>query len=392
MDIRKQKKIGCAIISLFIIMCLSCISAVSFITSSKSANAIKDLSQTTNIGNLLLDDYVTRSDGKVFNRDQLNKLYSQITGIENATYDNVKELAEGTLNSDYFRTKNSGKDITVTLNRMVWNVTYLSTNRQKEPIVTLWLASSSDKAEWNLYSDDTDGAYPANMYGTSMMRALTLNNGGTYYTSNSGSGEQTIAQDPENKYAKFTMEGVEGSLTSFIDTPSNVEWQATVSARDNNAYNYNFNNDAYSTTMGDFYDSHDYQSKTGYSDWKEDKIWLPAMAETGWQQDCLGLWKTNVNQQGNAGEAISWTRSGASINYFNTLVLSADGFWLPYGSATDSFAVRPAFHLNLKAADTRAGLAEPTDITTEYTGETLTLADVSAEQKGWYNADKIDLE
>ncbi|MDE6550037.1 MAG: hypothetical protein K2M44_00860, partial [Clostridia bacterium] len=57
-------------------------------------------------------------------------------------------------------------------------------------------------------------------------------------------------------------------------------------------------------------------------------------------------------------------------------------------------AVRPAFHLNLTAADAAAlfGLKEPADVTTEYTGEALSLDDISADSLKWYDSDKIDIE
>ena len=83
-------------------------------------------------------------------------------------------------------------------NDTVWNVTYLSTNRQGDPIATLWLASSNNTAKWNMYSDNADGNYPANMYGTSMIRAVTLNNGGKYATSLSNMPSIDYEQDINN--------------------------------------------------------------------------------------------------------------------------------------------------------------------------------------------------
>ena len=69
------------------------------------------------------------------------------------------------------------------------------------------------------------------MYGTSMIRAVGLNNGGKYATNFDSLSNET-SQNSSNVFAIYTMEDISGSLTSFIDTPSNVEWQETVSARD----------------------------------------------------------------------------------------------------------------------------------------------------------------
>ena len=89
---------------------------------NKSVEAIADLSDATNIGELLLNDYTTRADKMVFNGSNLELLYKQLTGT--ATYDKVEELSEKTLNSDDFRTNNNGKSITVTIDGIEWNAVY----------------------------------------------------------------------------------------------------------------------------------------------------------------------------------------------------------------------------------------------------------------------------
>ena len=137
MDIKKNKTRGIFVLSVLIILCLCVASIISYFMPNKSVEAIADLSDATNIGELLLNDYTTRADKMVFNGSNLELLYKQLTGT--ATYDKVVELSENTLNSDNFRTNNDGKDITVTINGLVWNATYLSRNRDGDPIVTLWL-------------------------------------------------------------------------------------------------------------------------------------------------------------------------------------------------------------------------------------------------------------
>ncbi|MDE7079701.1 MAG: hypothetical protein K2O95_06270, partial [Clostridia bacterium] len=391
MDIRKRKVKGIFVLSVLIILCLCTVSVLTCFTSSKSADAVIDLSSTTNIGELLLKNYETRNDNRVFDKDTLSKLYKQMTGEE--TYEKVVPLSSGTLNGDNFRSRNGGKDITITIGGLVWNVVYLSRNRQDEPIVTLWLANSNQlpseyrTAQWNLYEDNVDGTYPANMYGTSMIRALTLNNGGTYYSNYNGGSPQSAVSSSSNPFAKFTMDGVVGSLTSFIDTPSNVGWQESEKSVDYNYYPYNFNNDAYSTiSPGNIRDNIDYCNYSNYDVWKNDKVWLPSMTETGWEsvQSANGIWHTTENQRGNyngldTAAAHSWLRSAQDPNYSYVQLLLSDGSMNGYedGTAKDIFAVRPAFHLNLAKAEAKSSkaLTDPSNQTKAYTGQPLGIED-----------------
>ena len=207
MDIGNKKTKAIIVLSLLMILCLCMASVLSFLTPNKSAEAVGNFRDTINVDNILLENYETNS--KKFNGHQLDKLYSLITGVKNATYEDVLGAVKSPKTSEYFRTKN-GKDITLTLfNDTVWNVTYLYTNRQGDPIATVWLASSNNTAKWNMYSDNADGNYPSNMYGTSMIRAVTLNNGGKYATSLSNMPSIDYEQDINNMFAKLTMEDID---------------------------------------------------------------------------------------------------------------------------------------------------------------------------------------
>ncbi|MDE5990005.1 MAG: hypothetical protein K2H36_00290, partial [Clostridia bacterium] len=362
MDIRKRKVKGIFVLSVLIILCLCTVSVLTCFTSSKSADAISDLSSTTNIGELLLDNYATRADKMVFNGSNLELLYKQLTGT--ATYEKVKELAPGRLNCDNFYTQNGNKAITVMIDNIVWNAVYLSTNRDGDPILTLWQARSSQTAQWNYHSKDENANIPSSMYGTSMIRTITLNAGGRYYTSNDGSGETPVSQDASNTYAKFTMDSVTGSLTDFIDKPANVEWQERqISHTINTGYAYDFNNDAYGNVGSGGGDSNanwfsngtirmvNFYGKTDYSAWSEDYIWLPSMAEAGWRDTARGLWRTHALERGNASGIDTWLRSASSDTYRGGRTLLADGSIHAGPSTTSPFAVRPAFHLNLRKAE-----------------------------------------
>ena len=390
MDIRKKKIKGIIIVSLLIIACFCMASVIAVFIPNKTADAIYDLSSCTNIGELLSKDYATREDKMIFNSNNLDLLYKQLTGT--ATYDKVLELSEKTLNGDNFRTNNNGKDITVTINGLIWNATYLSRNRDGDPIVTLWLANSNQlpaaykTAKWNDYTTDSNGTYPANMYGTSKIRAVTLNNGGKYATSVNTLSE--VEQDSNNPFAIYTMSEIEGSLTSFIETPSNVAWQETELSKTYNDFPYNFNNDRYSTaTPSNLFNNIDYSKKTNYSIWSEDKIWIPSMTEVGWADDSIiGMWRTNVNQRANdtgveTVQINSWSRSAYFDHYGRVRTNVPDGTSGSNRLVDSDFAVRPAFHLNLRKAEeaTNAIAVPPTTGECVYNGDVIDIT-----QESWY--------
>ena len=182
------------------------------------------------------------------------------------SYNDMLSAALSKKNSDDFRTSN-GSEIVVTIGNYKWDVVYLSTNRQKEPIVTLWLTDSEQlpdgykTAPLNTYTtDSSEDNYPSSMYGTSRLRALTLNNGGTYFDDSAGNVSHNIAKDENNPFAIFTMENAVGSISKFIDVPENVEWQEMLSAKDHNfqssgvKYDNNFLCDSYKTDLTGFQD------------------------------------------------------------------------------------------------------------------------------------------
>ncbi|MDE7337000.1 MAG: hypothetical protein K2N32_02680, partial [Clostridia bacterium] len=287
---------------------------------------------------------------------------------------------------------NNGKEIVVKIGDLTWNAVYLSTNTSSEPILTLWLTSSSQSAYWNSFSDATDGTYPSNMYGRSTMRAVTLNNGGTYYTSKTGSGAVTVTPSENHTYAKFTAPNsgsFKGSIVDFIDTPSKVDWQRTIQSKVTNSSANNYNNDAYGTGIAanTFTGGLSYQSKTGNSDWQNDRIWLPAYAETGYDASTGGLWKLSAQQKGSTG-GLTWSRS-ASASCARAMAIFPNGTQIGDGDvSTNAYKVRPAFHLNLaKAAEhasKKVGITETT-ISKEYNG-----AEQGIENEEWFTSADLD--
>ena len=106
-------------------------------------------SDSTNLGEMLLDGYEDDATGKVFNAKVFLSLLSQISGVSNPNMDTLNGLTTPKTSAD-FRGYNGGtKDVVVTIGGKKWIATYLSTNKSKEPILTLWLANSATTARWN---------------------------------------------------------------------------------------------------------------------------------------------------------------------------------------------------------------------------------------------------
>ncbi|MDE7336503.1 MAG: hypothetical protein K2N32_00100, partial [Clostridia bacterium] len=222
------------------------------------------------------------------------------------------------------------------------------------------------------------------------MRSKTLNNGGGYAATYSATSLTTVSQSASSEWAIYTMPSVKGSLTSFIEVPDNMSWQHNQSAKTSAGQTYDLNNDALDVGGGNSTGS--YLSISGYKAWANDRLWLPSVAETGASGES-GLWMTSVNQRANSD--YTWTRSTYYNDYYGVYrILSNGNSIINRNASAYEATLRPAFHLNLKSAAARAGfsdITEPTNVSCEYIGKTLTIADVSNAQKAWYNSDSIDL-
>ena len=158
-----------------------------------------------------------------------------------------------------FRTNNNElgngtKDVVLQIGGKQWIATYLSTNSSGDPILTLWLANSEILSSWHVQAEastSNPGKYPNICMETSSIRAVTLNNGGGYAKTYNATSLTPVEQDPDSEWAIYTMDGVAGSLTSFIEVPDNMSWQHDQKALDNvtssaykSEFGYNNNNDA----------------------------------------------------------------------------------------------------------------------------------------------------
>ena len=316
------------------------------------------------------------------------------------------------------------KDINVIFGGLEWTVTYLSTDRLGNPIATLWLSYSSQlganatcfwSGNWNSSYSDED--HPINLYGESLIRSKIT--GENYISSLNGSigtGSQI------SNFTKFTDDE---QLGQYITVPRQVEWQeyefdlgsiislngASPSEQDyrnstpeqlmNQGYYYVLQpNECYGTITYDDIDTTNnyltatinekpvkiiatlntengpyseeylrnnntsYQTRSAYSSWIDDKLWLPSASETGYTKfsaslpnrfDINGIWHTSKAQRANASGSnsssstdCSWTRSGNPYYIYGAMDLYADGTYETWSRTKNlSRAIRPALHLNL---------------------------------------------
>ena len=354
------------------------------------------------IGNVLLNGYENRSDGKAFNGNVMTALYEKLTGKSGAEISHVDAL--GTLTSAQIRAKNGGKDIVLTIDGKKWTVAHLTKDSAGNTIATLWLASVATTHQWNKWSGDTTNvAYPSNVYGTSYIRSHGLNIGSDYVATQGATSLTKSTQSSTHEYARLTMPSVNGSLTDYIVKPSAVAYQGN---QNNNVggtignLGWTLPNEAYGAPSGtvNWYSNGStvnmstLSTKTGYSAWKDDYIWLPSITETGLNETTNGIWALSNNQRSNS--AITWLRTSTYIYANMAYHIYMAGGVANGNEVTDSYAVRPAFHLNLDAANAAAifSMDEPTDVNTVYKGTSLTLTDIPDAQKKWFDSDKMSID
>ncbi|MDE6105292.1 MAG: P35 family lipoprotein, partial [Clostridia bacterium] len=441
MKLKSKKNLFTVILSLLCAALLSCSVGLLGGTNNKIATAKAPTASDLKIGEI-----ATVSGSSVtFNGDKLTELYDAILGNSYSsvgTLHNVEKLLDlkGTakqgsgvttkaLNAADFRDLGD-KDIYVTFGGIEWEVVYLTTNRSGEVILDLWQATSTNTSRFSGgagYTDGTNATYSniSCIYGTSYIRAVTLGNGGTYYTysnvNQTSAGAPASATAGTGTYAKF----VTGALSNYIDTPANVDYQEKESWVEVCGYTgytsdcygkaYNMANEAYGIPTAEYYyaiGTHsnanstlntNYTSQTwngedknsnpisipsnhkaGYEDWQNDKIWLPSMTEVGNFVTSEGMWGLNANQRVNVTSSVdtqpaynatqseySWLRSGSTSNpNYCYAVFSKDS--RGSGVLTSvALAVRPAIHLNLTKAQADSDITEvpiPQNITVDYDG------------------------
>ncbi len=331
---------------------------------------------------------------KTFDAYSMNKILQQISGDSNVNVSNmtaIDTLAKNKATSadmianynivkstsasaaDYSVSAQSyDAEILIELGGLIWTPVYLSQDDQENDILTLWLVDnqqdvwSSRKANEGDYYGFIDGAlysdwsanwiqdsptitekYSSQMYGTSYIRAVTLNCGGDYATS--GTEKATATQSDSNPFALFTMSKF--GLTEYLITPEHVSWQES--------------------GQGDYPNENwgDAPATEESNAWKADYLWLPSLSETWQNNTSSGIWQTSTAQialsktsvsgevgitNGDNALQASWLRSGSENDVRCVSRLSADGSRSDTSFVRLSFAVRPALHLNLTDAAAHA--------------------------------------
>lgn len=281
--------------------------------------------------------------------------------------------------------KSKGKGVVVELGGLDWYVTGLTVNKAGESIVTLWLDNSIQDAWKNrseaegeyygylngsLFSSwaynwgdvNLTNTYPANMYGTSYLNAVTLNNGG-YYSLDSKNILQA-SKNSDSAFAMFTME--EYGLTKYLATPREMLWQeyqtvySLYEGSEVPEGTYNMPNDAWSPDLPDdgFYSPANNYADILYSDmWADSYVWVPSLVELvmsgaySFTDNYDGNTTTSIGVVGSKGltaYADYWMRTAYVEGGFNQNVSMGPGLLavdMPY--SYDCRAVRPAIHLNI---------------------------------------------
>ena len=335
-----------------------------------------DLGDATVINEIFADNATT---GGEFNQANLQQLINALAG-SNTTVAQLQSTvsASSTTVGATSNAKTYGstmqiaeKNIVVQFGGTYWIAVFLSSAQTPtegkgstgnkptdgDVILTLWQLTGTEYATWSAgYRDNADGLYPANMYGTSKIRAVTLNNGGSYATSLNGA-LTTATQSTINPYAKFNMSiysGGKSNISQYLVAPRYVSYQGNLNVPSD--WNWkqagkSQNNEAWGALGADqYYDSRCYEGKTNYAQWKDDLIWLPACSEIGNSykgRENSGIWNTSMSQISSAG--IVWLRTAHPDNSYVSYTLTADGVIYNSEAAT-SRLVRPALHLNLTAA------------------------------------------
>ncbi|MDE6075723.1 MAG: hypothetical protein K2G26_04735, partial [Clostridia bacterium] len=260
------------------------------------------------------------SDGS-FSKNNLDELASRV-GYTNGVDEMVAAVEDGDIktSADFGVTvvKFGSYTYSSKTYELSWIPTYLSTDDNGNAILTLWLASTQDKNtvsahEISKFSDTS------NLYDSSYIRNNVLN-----------------STSANAKFKLFTS----GDVASCIVTPGQVSWQKEASYQKNDPR---------------------YTREATSQSWLNDKVWLPSMYEVF--DGALTANSTKVNceengglwQVGNSGSRNKrtnslhyWVRSGLADG--NVYIIGNDGS-IDYGSAQYSWAIRPALHLNLSAAN-----------------------------------------
>ena len=325
---------------------------------------------TLTTSNAVFVDEIWDSTNKKFSKDNAVALLETISSDGSGDIDTIESDlgSDGVKTASEIFTQKSSKSIVVTLGGIKWIVTYLSKDKSGNVIATLYQADSSTtkstigNSSYYGKNAPTSGV-PTNMYGTSYIRAVTLNNGGCYINitgnvSNPSSVGLKATQSSSHEYALFTVPAL--GLTQHLVQPLNVSWQESGQSNvDLFGLNGNCSNENWSDSVADteFYDSsYNYAGyyysnvdggQSGNGDWKYDYLWLPSLSETGYS-GANGIWQINEKERSSSNDSV-WLRSAAYNYSYRAYGLDSSGNGYSNTFINSSRAVRPSLHLNLKS-------------------------------------------
>ncbi|MCI8912498.1 MAG: hypothetical protein HFE31_07405, partial [Clostridia bacterium] len=437
----RGKRVSLAVSIVILLVLLSCI-FINSLQGDKAKAAVINNADTIETDLLLDKNYRGSNLGDyVFNLNALNALYNKLLGKENATFDeidtaanvvkdnysadSVKAIHSG-MNSQDIRDNNNNRNIVVKIDGKEWIVTTLTTADNGHVVLTLMLKDVAYGSKWGAWmpnnAKDCTAPYPATMYSTSYIRAGLLN-GLKQYTPDGSTLTSLSNTERENLYGAtgypfgiYVDNREQGSIYNFIEVPKNIPYQQNENLYDinlgiNDGW-YSAPNEAslnkiadgkwYSKAVDTSYQTHQIQDKTNYFDWGNDKLWLPSLSETGLggRSGIVkngGLWGLDDQQRGVSANKISWARTGGDLDatmssyldsfgvyYFNK-VTAISGVNNVNGVAGGTLSVRPAFNLDLTAANSSAfiPMTTPTDVSSTYDGTEQECFNADGASK-WY--------
>ncbi|MDE7328262.1 MAG: hypothetical protein K2N57_00730 [Clostridia bacterium] len=388
----KSKNIA-ILLSVILILCLS----LSFAISGLRYNQAQALTDTTSAVNV---NELWDSSAEKFNRDSINDLVEKLFGD--------KELTEAQLVSyiNSHGTNKFGSTIVPAsyINANIHNSNGSVTSNDSGIVVTLV------GLQWSVASMTTNGDVILTLYLTNRLGTTKYYDDGTVDQSTTGKKGQAIysnslLRETLLSSSTFSMFASGDFAQKYLAQPKSIAYQQTESlvglySGTNSIYKYNLPNDALGALSSGWFTRPDGTVATNvqpgqkfdgivYEAWGGDYIWIPSLTEVGTTDVAADtcIWELSADQRISSGN--SWFRSGGT-NFYNAAhgILAGGGvaFWFVNVNA----AIRPAIHFNLtKAFYTE--LEDPEDVSLEYTGKALTIADaVALDKADWYNDDYKD--
>ncbi len=315
----------------------------------------------------------------VFVGSRFNTLISYLSSDGTLNGVNASNQTAADIRAYTYGGKTNGQSVVVTLGGYKWQVVYLTTNNEGDRIATLLMFDydgtstyGNNSAFYGPNNFTTD--YPTSMYGTSYIRAVTLNNGGVYADIKNNSNNPTdddlltATQSVDHKYALFTVPLL--GLTQFLEQPRNMPYQTKSQLTgSNNPTNYTLNNESLSRVSSGWFNnsatSYSYQDRDYYTQWGTDYLWLPSLSETGTSDSELGIWELSTTERAASTSPASswWSRSGDFGNSRIAYLLFSSGYGSNNTSVNSSCGVRAALHLNLDSAALRVAQDDSHSIT-----------------------------